>query len=439
MSSPFRSFALHKSYISILIFIVLNFFLIKEGYCQTKDSLPVVDTLHLQDKVIIDSLSITTKVLSKNTYPEKDLKEISHNLFHPNHQYLVDTSEIKFLKKKYSFVPAVGYTLQTGFAVIGSGNAAYYTGLSPDQKISTLTTSITYSQYQQIIVPFQINIWTPLNKYEFITDFRFISYPSDIYGLGGRTDPNQGVTINFNGIKFHQSVLKSIARNLYLGLGYYLDEFWNIEIVDQVSGAVSRRVSRTLGKHESASGPNFRFVLDSRLNQINPHQGIYSSLSYRANYAFLGSDQNSQILQIDTRTYIPFPAHSKNILALWAFGWFVTGGNAPYLILPSTGWDDNYNTGRGYIQGRFRGKRMYYGESEYRFQISRNGLIGGVAFFNLETFSRHLSPTYNQLFPGYGLGLRIKINKHSGTNLCLDYGIGQAGSQGFFVNLGEVF
>ena len=175
------------------------------------------------------------------------------------------------------------------------------------------------------------------------------------------------------------------------------------------------------------------------LNQINPQQGVYYSITYRANLKALGSDSNSNGLQIDARTYLNFPAKSKNVLAFWMFDWMVTGGTPPYLLLPSTGWDDFYNTGRGYIQGRFRGRKMLYFESEYRFGISQNGLLGGVAFVNLQSFSSDLSAQYSNLFPGYGVGLRIKLNKFTGTNLCVDYGFGQKGSRGLFVNLAEVF
>jgi hypothetical protein len=40
---------------------------------------------------------------------------------------------------------------------------------------------------------------------------------------------------------------------------------------------------------------------------------------------------------------------------------------------------------------------------------------------------------------GYGAGIRIKLNKHSNTNVAIDYAFGQGGSQGIFMNLGEVF
>lgn len=126
-------------------------------------------------------------------------------------------------------------------------------------------------------------------------------------------------------------------------------------------------------------------------------------------------------------------------MALWSYNCLTVAGTPPYLLLASTGWDDQYNTGRGYIQGRFRGRNMVYLEGEYRYRISRSGLIGGVIFANVENFSGDLSQQYNTLLPGYGLGIRVKLNKHSGTNLCVDYGFGKNGSGGFYVNIGEVF
>jgi len=107
--------------------------------------------------------------------------------------------------------------------------------------------------------------------------------------------------------------------------------------------------------------------------------------------------------------------------------------------MPSTGWDPFSNTGRGYIQGRFRSKNLVYTEAEYRFKVLRNGLIGGVVFGNAQTVTDWPSNSFNSLALGAGAGVRLKFNKHSRTNVCIDYAFGQGGSQGVFVNLGEVF
>lgn len=80
-----------------------------------------------------------------------------------------------------------------------------------------------------------------------------------------------------------------------------------------------------------------------------------------------------------------------------------------------------------------------YFEEEYRFKISSNGLLGGVLFSNFQSYSTDLSESYKPIKIGFGIGLRIKLNKNSAENFCIDYGFGENNSKGFFVNLGEVF
>ena len=82
-----------------------------------------------------------------------------------------------------------------------------------------------------------------------------------------------------------------------------------------------------------------------------------------------------------------------------------------------------------------------YGELEYRAALTRNGLLGMVAFVNTVTLSN--TQTDEKLFdsfaPAGGIGLRLKFNKRSRTNLCIDYGWGRQGSKGLYLGLQEAF
>lgn len=368
----------------------------------------------------------------------KDIVDIYHSIFKPKNN---ENNSLRHTKKyQVAILPAVGYSLQTGWAGLVTANIGFKTSAEILQKQSSINTSITYSQYNQIIFPFQANIWSKGNKINYTTEFRYIKYPSDIYGLGGRTDPNQGYTVNFSGIKIHQSVQKEIAKNVALGLGIYYDNFWNIEALDSLRKNIANRLSHKLQTAERAVGIAIKATYDSRLNQINAKQGMYGSIVFRPNFTFLGSEENWNNLQTDIRYYLPFPKTTQNILAFWNYN-VVTIGNttAPYLMLPSTGWDDTYNTGRGYIQGRYRGKDMYYFETEYRIHVTKNDFLNAVVFGNAQKFSGELSKAYTSFKIGYGAGLRIKLNKFSHTNICLDYGFGENASKGLFVNIGEVF
>jgi hypothetical protein len=375
------------------------------------------------------------------TTPEKDFSDLFQGARKKDKLKNLQSNDLLEIKRKkqLSLIPAVGYSLQTGFAGILSANLAYYNDTAANQKLSSISTSVTYTEYDQILVPLTINIWTKNNKYNIISDNRYIDYPSNIYGLGGRTDPNKGHQIAFYGIKLHETVLKSIGKDFFVGAGFYFDRYWGITVVDSVTRRLNRIINRQLGTNEVASSIVLKVLYDNRLNQINAKNGWYVNTVYRDNRTFLGSDNDWKSLLIDVRKYLPFPAHSKNTLSLWSFNWLTIGGTPPYLLMPSTGWDDQYNTGRGYIQGRFRGNNMFYFESEYRFNISRNGFLGGVLFGNLQYFTPEISQQFQVLSPGYGGGIRLKLNKHSGANLCIDYGFGKDGSRGFFVNLGEVF
>lgn len=127
------------------------------------------------------------------------------------------------------------------------------------------------------------------------------------------------------------------------------------------------------------------------------------------------------------------------MLGIWSYNWLILNGKPDYLELPSTSWDTNTSTGRGYIQGRFRGAQMVYLEAEYRYQITRDGLLGGVVFVNAESFSSAPGTPLQRFQPAFGPGLRIKLNKTSRTNLAIDYGFGKQRMNGLFIDVGEVF
>lgn len=371
----------------------------------------------------VDLIDIGERILNKNSVNREDLVVNKKGRIH------------------FSAFPAVGYTLQTGFAVVLSANAAFYTGTHnhETENISTVVTSVAYTAKSQIIFPVASSIWTHNNKYNILTDWRFLKYPSETFGLGGNTKQDSSYNIDYSYIKLHQAVLRKIVTDLYAGIGYDFDYFWNIQEIIPAGNPPTDFQQYGYSKTEKASGISLDIKYDSRRNPINPEKGIYANILFQPKFTFLGSDNNWQSLLVEFRGYTKFPSESRNIVAFWSYNWFTLGGTPPYLLLPSTAWDEYSNTGRGYIQGRFRSRNMIDQEAEYRFVISANGLFGGVVFANAESFSDIVTGKYVVISPGAGLGIRIMLNKFSRTNLALDYAWGTMGSRGFFVNLGEVF
>jgi len=134
---------------------------------------------------LVDSTFKTPKFFSYDSLHQKDIADVGRSIFGKKKSPRIDAGNES--QAHVSVLPAVGYSLQTGFAAILSANIAFYTGADEGQNISTIITSFTYSQYKQYILPLLTNIWSKNGKYNFQSEWRYLKYPSFTYGLGTNT------------------------------------------------------------------------------------------------------------------------------------------------------------------------------------------------------------------------------------------------------------
>lgn len=403
--------------IVILIFCAIN------AYSQTDSTRAILNK---------SQASVISKA---DSVKQRDAIDIVNHILNKNRP-VTDHSSARRLN--FSVVPSPGYTLSTGFVFDVTGNVAFYTGASHKENLSAIQSDLAYDTKAQKLFYNRGEIWFPDNQYRLVADVRWAKFPTETYGLGTQTTTAQTDEINFDYYRVYTTLYKTLAPDFYAGAGYNLDYHYNISSGGNLDKSVSDFQKYGLTNASTSSGINLDLLYDDRRNGINPLGGEYASITFRQNTTFLGSGSNWHSLLIDLRKYLRLSNHSNNVLAFWAMGWFSSAGT-PYLDLPQTAGDMYTNSGRGYAEGRFRGRNMLYLESEYRFGITHNGLLGGVIFANGQTFTNFPANTFNGIAPGTGAGIRIKMNKHSDTNVCLDYGVGMHGSRGFFVNLGEVF
>jgi outer membrane protein assembly factor BamA len=349
-----------------------------------------------------------------------------------------DTVSGKPKKLDFSVVPALGYSLSTGFAVDVTANVGFYTNSNHQQNLSETDVEAVYDTKIQKILISRATIWGTDNDFKFVTDMRLEKYPVSTYGLGAGTTSAKEDPLVYSYIRTYLTAYRKIIPDFYIGLGYNMDYHFNITEAGNADNTVSDFKKYGETSSSTSAGPVINLLFDNRRNPINPLNGGYASILYRDNRTFLGSDNNWTELQFDFRRYFKLSPRSNNVLAFWTVLEF-TSGHVPYLDMPATGSDMYNNAGRGYAEQRFRGKNMLYLEGEYRFGISKNGLLGGVLFGNAESFTEFQSNRFEKIAPAVGTGLRVKINKHSNTNVCIDYAYGIYGSRGLFVNLGEVF
>ena len=367
---------------------------------------------------------------------QKDIIDIYKEIF--KGKTVVNDTLVKKSKIFVSLIPAAGYSMSTGLTGVLASNISFKIDKNT-AKLSSISASVYYTQYKQYWLLVNSYITDDDSKLNYIGDWRIYNFPTNTFGLGGSNSISDALAIDFAYLKFHEVVSREVLPYFYLGLGYKLDYHWGVKAETSPENISTQVMTYGLNKCSSTSGVSVNAMFDNRENPLNPSKGTFATVQLRNNFKAIGSDFNSQSLLIDVRKYFKLPFKSENVLAFWSYNDIAVSGKLPYLDLPSTGWDAFNNTGRGYVQGRFRGNDLVYFESEYRFNITKNGFLGGVVFANAESLSDYPSNKFNTISVAKGFGIRLKINKNSKSNLCFDYGFGQGKSHGLFLNVGEVF
>lgn len=379
--------------------------------------------------------------LTIDTAGKKDIIDIARSFLHDQPR------PVSTQKKKiyFSILPGSTTIPGGGAAVFTSTTAGFYLG----DRSTTYLSSVSFTPYFNLKgrfgLPIRSNIWLNNNDWLIQGDTRLLVYPQYTWGLGGGQPQGDRLLVEYNYVRFYQAILKKITPSFFAGIGYNLDYYIDIENTDSnglpnsIANFTHYKFGTSIDRNSFSSGPSLVLLYDTRKNDLNPIPGVYANFIYRYNAEALGSNENWQSIYADFRKYVALSnGGSKNMFAFWTYYWSVLGTPAPYLELPAIGMDPYNRSGRGIQQNRYRGKRLIYFETEYRRDITRNGLLGLVLFANVNSVAQQQSDRFEYWNPAAGGGLRIKFNKKSDTNICIDYGVSKNFST-FVVGLGEAF
>lgn len=364
-------------------------------------------------------------------------------------------------------VPVFGANPALGFMFGVGGQFAFK--VPQTKRYSMISGSLQATSKNQYLLLLKNNIYTPKERIFLTGDWRFQIFSQPTYGLGTNAptggileyqfniagteidDDSLAQPMKFNFLRIHQTAAIKVKNNLYLGLGYYLDGYTNIrdERLRLEPGdtlLTSHYAYNTFYGFETekyySSAFHAAMVVDTRDNMISAYNGYYLELGWRGAFKFLGNPRNGNMFNMEWRSFHNVskrnPAH---LVAFWVLGNFSPTGQFPYMVLPATAYDQRSRSARGYTQGRFRGNNYVYAESEYRFPISGCGrLWSGVLFLNGTSASgaKNNPGLFESIKPGYGVGLRLMLDKQSRSNLAIDYGWG-ARSSGFYLAVSETF
>lgn len=346
-------------------------------------------------------------------------------------------------------VPNISANPTIGFQIGIKAVAGKVLGTDPKTYLSVAATSASITTKNIIYFYLTHNIFTNGNKYNLQGSLIASKSVTPDFGLGSSPGPDgtrKGYVFNSQYYQFKEKIYKELAPHLYGGAGLEFDirrgtTMKGGDIATTPYGEYNTQYGFKQDRY-NANGFLFDVQYTTRDNQNRAYKGIYANAGIRLNQTWIGSSKNATQLNLDLRKYVSLSKkHPEHVLAFWTWSSFVLGGRLPYLELPGTGRDLNFRSGRGYTISFFKGTQFFYYETEYRFPITRNRLLSGVTFFNLESVNDETTDQalFHSWQPGGGAGLRILFNKATRTNLCLDYAFGRFGKKGFFLGLNEAF
>ena len=393
--------------------------------------------------VVVNAQDTTSK---SNLAPTEDLGDFARRILHKK----LDSAKAA-KKKKVAILPSVGYNPSLGALIGAKISGVKQLGDSENTKLSSFGMEALITSKGVITLQARHNIFRAANKWNIQGNWQISKYLIADYGLGtGNKDyitkSDSTFPIKFNFIRLTQGAFRKIGKDLYGGLGVTFNIRTKIddEKLDTLHSSPHQRYSLRNGfdtTRYSSNGLVLGSEFNTRDHPLRSYRGTYAEVDFRFNPEWMGSTKQSIQFYYDLRKYIGLSKKSpEHVLAFWLTASYQLSGTAPYLELPATGADMYNRSGRAYTIGRFRGPSYAYFESEWRFPITRNKLLSGVAFFNLQTASDDLEKKIFQYWdPGGGAGLRILLQKQSRSTICFDYARGKYGSSGFFFGLNEAF
>ena len=344
--------------------------------------------------------------------------------------------------------PVVSYGPTSGIGFGVAGNMATYNGPPETTRISSTVANVIATSKKQLLINAKMNNWTRDNGWHLAGDNRFYWTSQKTYGLGTDTSAADAVDQKYDTFRVYDALHRRVGPDLFLGAGLLYSIHRDVRPTDDAATeewAASPYVTYSEANgfdpvSQTSAGFSVRALYDSRDSPINPDRGWYASVSHLLFFEdFLGGTSDWQQVSYDLRGYARLSRDARHKIAVWLSGDFVAHGTAPYLDLPATGMDTYGRAGRGYAQGRFRGEDLVYGEVEYRWTVTKNGLFGMVGFLNTQTLSNEQTGErlFDSLATGAGFGFRLLLNKRSKTNLCFDIGWGKGGSRAAYFGIQE--
>ncbi len=263
----------------------------------------------------------------------------------------------------------------------------------------------------------------------------------DLFGAGTASgDAGLSIPIRQGGNLGQGEFLVRIFGKLFVGPRYnYRDLTANLNLSVGTATLPEGLDPDDFGSQFITHGPGFKLLQDSRNSQFYPtlgnefqFYGDFFSATRTATAVLPEKHLGYQTYQLSENHY--FSLASKDVLAVRGMLCSEQGEDVPFFELCQFGALGDI---RGYEPGRFRDRRMFAVQAEYRRILTPRW--GFTAFAGVgQVAPSWKSFSTENLLPGGGVGVRFNLAKHDRINLRADVAYGNTGWSWTFA-LGEAF
>jgi hypothetical protein len=254
-------------------------------------------------------------------------------------------------------------------------------------------------------------------------------FPKYIRGIGNQPSVKDIESIVLRQFYTNNVFYKALYHDNFLGFVCNVSNFSDITLQKNSYLAINDVTGKDGGK---SVGFGLSFLYDSRDNRYNASSGQYVNLESTFYQDRFGSDFNYTHYVVDLREFLPM--YHTQVLAFQLYT-EANLGDVPFFSLAKLGGP---NRMRGYYEGMVRDKVIVDSQVEYRVPIW--SIFGLTAWIG----TGRVADSYGSMkaadfWFSYGFGLRFMIDSKTKTNLRVEFGFGEEGSQAINVNFSEAF
>jgi hypothetical protein len=322
------------------------------------------------------------------------------------------------------YTPEQGLLLSIGSLISFRTNPGLKPGATPALvQRSTITFNGSYSTTGALNLNADLSSFWNGDHLRIYAKFAYKNMPDSYWGVGydaGKAPEVDSLTgYHRDSWLLQPKVLMRISGKAFLGA---MLDFNSTTASDVSPGMASDPYYQEFGPNNQNSGVGAVFQFDTRDVAGNAWQGVYFNAQAVFYGKWLGGNHVYQAYDFDYRQYKQVGRPGRTLA--WNARTRLTYGEVPWGELSMVGSSTDL---RGYRQGRYRDKAMFYGIVEYRHQflnakrkggMSRHGYVG---WFGVGTVGANIGNLDNWL-PNWGIGYRFEVQPRMSVRADLGFG-----------------